>query len=305
MQSPLSRHIAVVMGGTSFERKVSLMTGRMCANALREEGFQVTELDASADLATRLTHIVPDIVFNALHGRWGEDGCVQGILEWLKIPYTHSGVAASAMAMDKEITKSMVYAKAALPTAASRIVSLDVLKEGHPLDPPYVLKPINEGSSVGVNIIHQGDDPVAAYKDQIYQKLMAEEYVPGRELTVTVFGMQALTVTEIFSDNWYDYTAKYQVGGSRHQVPADIPGEVFEKCLRFAERAHQQMGCRSLSRTDFRWNEQQGIEGLVLLETNTQPGMTPTSLSPEQAVHCGISFPQLCRQLVEEASCQR
>ena len=305
MPSQVGRHVAVVKGGISSEREVSLVTGTMCADGLREAGYKVTEIDASFDLAQQLIELKPDAIFNALHGRWGEDGCVQGIFEWLQIPYSHSGVAASAMAMDKELTKSMVYQQASLPTATSQIISIKALENGHPLPPPYVLKPINEGSSVGVSIVRQGDSPISAYQNQHYGKLMVENYVPGRELTVTVLGHQALTVTEIFADEWYDYSAKYQTGGSRHEVPADIPKELFNQCLRYAERAHRYMGCRSLSRTDFRWDEKAGSDGLVLLETNTQPGMTPTSLSPEQAAHCGISFPQLCQQLIEDASCQR
>ena len=305
MPSQVGRHVAVVKGGISSEREVSLVTGTMCAEGLREAGYKVTEIDASFDLAQQLIELKPDAIFNALHGRWGEDGCVQGIFEWLQIPYSHSGVAASAMAMDKELTKSMVYQQASLPTATSQIISIKALENGHPLPPPYVLKPINEGSSVGVSIVRQGDSPISAYQNQHYGKLMVENYVPGRELTVTVLGDQALTVTEIFVDEWYDYSAKYQTGGSRHEVPADIPKELFNQCLRYAERAHRYMGCRSLSRTDFRWDEDAGSDGLVLLETNTQPGMTPTSLSPEQAAHCGISFSQLCKQLIEDASCQR
>lgn len=305
MPSRVGRHVAVVKGGISSEREVSLVTGTMCAEGLREAGYKVTEIDAAFDLAQQLIELKPDAIFNALHGRWGEDGCVQGIFEWLQIPYSHSGVAASAMAMDKELTKSMVYQQASLPTAISQIISIKALKNGHPMPPPYVLKPINEGSSVGVSIVRQGDNPISSYKNQHYGKLMVENYVEGRELTVTVLDHQALTVTEIFADEWYDYSAKYQTGGSRHQVPADIPKELFNQCLRYAEKAHQSMGCRSLSRTDFRWDEKAGRDGLVLLETNTQPGMTPTSLSPEQAAHCGITFPQLCKQLIEDASCQR
>ena len=300
-----SRRVAVLMGGPSSEREVSLVTGRMCAAALREEGFEVTELDAGPDLAERLAAAAPDAAFNALHGRWGEDGCVQGILEWLQIPYTHSGVAPSSMAMDKQITKMMVYQAAGLPTAEGQIIAPADLRRGHPLAPPYVIKPVNEGSSVGVTIVREVDDPPHALAECRFDRLMAEKYIPGRELTVTVFRDRSLTVTEIVSEDWYDYTAKYRPGGSRHILPAQIPAEVFDSCMEYALAAHRALGCRGISRTDFRWNDRLGPEGLALLETNTQPGMTPTSLSPEQAALCGIPFPQLCRRLIEDASCQR
>ncbi len=305
MSGRTASHIAVLMGGPSSEREVSLVTGRKCSAALRGEGYEVTEIDAGADLAQRLADIAPDAAFNALHGRWGEDGCVQGILEWLRIPYTHSGVAPSSMAMDKDITKKLVYGAAGLPTAAFRIITPADLVTGHPLEPPYVVKPVSEGSSVGVAIVSEEDCPPENFAGCRYGRLMAETYIPGRELTVTVFQEQALAVTEIISEGWYDYSAKYMPGGSRHVLPAEIPADIYEFCMECALAAHRELGCRGISRTDFRWNDRLGTEGLGLLETNTQPGMTPTSLSPEQAAHCGIPFSQLCRQLVEDASCQR
>ncbi|WP_068299664.1 D-alanine--D-alanine ligase [Pararhodobacter sp. CCB-MM2] len=292
------------MGGPSAEREVSLSSGRMCAAALREAGFNVVEVDAGRDLAERLVALKPDACFNALHGRWGEDGCVQGLLEWLQIPYTHSGVLASALAMDKERTKQ-AYREAGLPVVDSLLASKDAVRAAHVMAPPYVVKPYNEGSSVGVWLVMDENNGPPQLDDAMPDTVMVEAYVPGRELTCSVFGDRALTVTDIVTTGWYDYDAKYKAGGSSHVVPAQVPAEIFDACMDYALRAHQALGCRGLSRTDFRWDEARGLAGLVLLETNTQPGMTPTSLSPEQAAHCGISFPELCRLLVEDASCQR
>ena len=295
--------VAVLMGGPSAEREVSLVTGRECAKALRDAGFQVVEVDAGPDLSARLTEIAPDVVFNALHGRWGEDGCVQGLLEWLRIPYTHSGVLASALAMDKEKAKA-AYVAAGLPIVASRLAHRDEVEARHVLPPPYVVKPYNEGSSVGVYIVQPGSN-APRLSATMPEVVMVESYAPGRELTTTVMGDRALCVTDIITDGWYDFDAKYKPGGSRHVLPADLPAEITEACLDYALRAHRALGCRGLSRTDFRWDEARGLAGLILLETNTQPGMTPTSLSPEQAGYCGISFPELCRWIVEDASCNR
>jgi D-alanine-D-alanine ligase len=292
------------MGGPSSEREVSLSSGRECARALREAGFEVAELDAGPDLCARLSEIAPDVVFNALHGRWGEDGCVQGLLEWLGIPYTHSGVLASALAMDKTRAKD-VFRAAGLPVAGSRLARRDEIEAGHVLPPPYVVKPNNEGSSVGIHIVPAGADAPPRLGPGAPEVLMVEAYAPGRELTVTVMGDRALTVTDILTEGWYDWRAKYAPGGSRHVVPAELPAEVFDACLAHALAAHRALGCRGISRTDFRWDEAAGLAGLVLLETNTQPGMTPTSLSPEQARAVGIPFPELCRWLVEDASCNR
>ncbi|WP_167852710.1 D-alanine--D-alanine ligase [Pseudotabrizicola sediminis] len=295
--------VAVIMGGPSAEREVSLSTGNACGNALREAGFDVVEVDAGPDLPARLKDISPDVVFNALHGRWGEDGCVQGMLEWLRIPYTHSGVLASSLAMDKQRTKD-VYRAANLPVAESVIVPRAAVEEGHVLPPPYVVKPNNEGSSVGVYIVHPGSN-APRLAAAMPATVMVEAYAPGRELSISVMGDRALCVTDIITDGWYDYDAKYKPGGSRHEVPAQIPAEVEAACLDYALRAHRALGCRGLSRTDIRWDEAKGLDGLILLETNTQPGMTPTSLSPEQAAHMGIPFPELCRWIVEDASCNR
>ncbi len=296
--------VAVLMGGLSAEREVSLVSGRECARALREAGFEVVEVDAGRDLSARLTEISPGVCFNALHGRWGEDGCVQGMLEWLGIPYTHSGVLASAMAMDKTRSKD-AYRTAGLPVVESRLASKAEVMAQHVLPPPYVVKPNNEGSSVGVYIVAEGANTPPKLSAEMPEIVMVETYAPGRELTVSVMGDRALCVTEIITEGWYDYAAKYTPGGSRHVLPAEIPEEIAEACLDYARRAHEVLGCRGLSRTDFRWDEARGLAGLVLLETNTQPGMTPTSLSPEQAAHVGISFPELCRWIVEDASCNR
>lgn len=304
MSGRASSHVAVLMGGPSSEREVSLSTGRGCAQALRGEGYRVTEVDAGADLAQRLAELRPDVCFNALHGRWGEDGCVQGLLEWLRLPYTHSGVLASALAMDKTRTKD-VYRVHGLPAAESRIVARAHAMAAHVMAPPYVVKPNAEGSSVGIYIVHEGANGPPRLADTMPDEVMVEAYVPGRELTCTVLDGEATAVTEIVTDGWYDYEAKYAEGGSSHVVPAELPAEITAACKDFALRAHDALGCRSISRTDFRWDEARGLAGLILLETNTQPGMTPTSLTPEQAEHAGLSFGQLCARLVEDASCDR
>ncbi|MBE1282669.1 MAG: D-alanine--D-alanine ligase [Rhodobacteraceae bacterium] len=296
--------VTVLMGGPSAEREVSLSSGRECAAALRGEGYEVTELDAGPDLCARLAEIKPDVVFNALHGRWGEDGCVQGMLEWMRIPYTHSGVLASALAMDKQRSKR-AYQNAGLPIAQSVIEKREVVEADHVMVPPYVVKPNNEGSSVGIYIVHESANGPPVLNKEMPAEVMVEQYVPGRELTVTVIGDRPISVTEIFTDGWYDYEAKYAPGGSSHKVPADIPQEIFDLSMEYALRAHQVLGCRGASRTDFRWDETQGAKGLILLETNTQPGMTPTSLVPEQAGEAGMTFGQLCAWLVEDASCDR
>ncbi len=295
--------VAVLMGGRSAEREVSLVSGRECARALRQAGYRVVTVDCDRDLSEQLVELQPDVAFNALHGRWGEDGCVQGILEWLSIPYTHSGVLASALAMDKARTKE-VYAAAGLPVVPSLLATRDAVGAGHVMAPPYVVKPNNEGSSVGVYIVHPGSN-APRLAETMPATVLVEAYAPGRELTTTVIGDRALCVTDIVTDGWYDYEAKYTTGGSSHVVPAAVPVEISEACLDFALRAHRALGCRGVSRTDFRWDEGRGLDGLILLETNTQPGMTPTSLAPEQAAHCGISFPELCAWMVEDASCNR
>lgn len=296
--------VAVLMGGLSAEREVSLSTGRGCARALREAGYEVVEVDAGRDLAVRLAEIRPDVCFNALHGRWGEDGCVQGILEWLAIPYTHSGVLASALAMDKERAKD-VFRAAGIPVAASVVATTAEVQARHVMAPPYVVKPKNEGSSVGVYIVSGAANGPPVLAPDMPATVMVEQYVPGRELTVAVLGDRALGVTEIVTDKWYDYHAKYAPGGSRHVCPAELPEEIAAACRDHALKAHQALGCRGLSRSDFRWDDTQGRQGLYILETNTQPGMTPTSLAPEQAALVGMSYGALCTWLVEDASCQR
>lgn len=306
MSSRAAQTVAVLMGGPSAEREVSLSTGRECATALRRAGYEVVEValaaDAGASLPARLADAKPDIVFNALHGRWGEDGCVQGLLEWLGLPYTHSGVLASALAMDKTRAKD-AFRAAGLPVLDSLIAPADAIASQHLLPMPYVVKPNDEGSSVGVHIIREhanGFAPVGGTQT----RWMVETYAPGRELTVAVLGDRALGVTEIITDGWYDYDAKYALGGSRHVCPAEVPAEIAALCSDYALRAHQALGCRGLSRSDFRWDDTRGAEGLFILETNTQPGMTPTSLAPEQAAAAGMDFSALCRWIVEDALCR-
>jgi len=309
MSSRTTQRVVVLMGGISLEREVSLSSGRCCASALREiDKFEVFELVADNAVVKELDEISPDVVFNALHGRWGEDGAVQGILEWLKIPYTHSGIFTSAMCMDKLKTKS-AYEIAGLPVKKSVLASREKVSEKHIMDPPYVIKPINEGSSVGVHIIPLGSNVPPSLDRAMPEYVMVEEFVDGRDLTVTVMGSgenpRALAVTEVVTDGWYDYHAKYSIGGSTHVLPADIPNEIKTVCLNHAKKAHNFLGCRGISRTDFRWDDSKGKSGLFLLETNTQPGMTPTSLAPEQALFCGITLSELCSSLIEDASCNR
>jgi D-alanine-D-alanine ligase len=302
--------VAVLLGGRSAEREISLVSGAGCAKALRDEGFDVVEIDPQAsDLAAQLNAAKPDVAFNALHGRWGEDGCVQGLLELLRIPYTHSGVLASALAMHKQRAKD-VFAAAGLPLVKSIVVDRKAAAARHLMEPPYVVKPVNEGSSVGVFIIRKGDNrpPAALGSDQwnLSDAMMVEEFVPGRELTVAVMGAKALAVTEITTNlEFYDYEAKYAAGGSVHTLPAKIPAAVSEEAMALAERAHAALGCRGVSRTDFRYDDTGGKHRLVVLEVNTQPGMTPTSLVPEQAALGGMNYRALCRWLVEDASCER
>jgi D-alanine-D-alanine ligase len=304
MSSRTNPKVVVLMGGPSAEREVSLSTGRECAAALREAECDVIEVDAGPDVAARLIEIAPDVVFNALHGRLGEDGAIPGLLEWLHIPYTHSGILASALTLDKQRTKD-IYRQVGLPVVDSILATADDVRAAHVMQPPYVVKPFNEGSSVGIYIVDVDANGPPQLSDDMPDMVMVEAFAPGRELTTTVVGDRALTVTDIITDGWYDYQAKYAPGGSRHVLPADIPSEIFDACMDYALRAHDALGCRGVSRTDFRWDEAHGLDGLILLETNTQPGMTPTSLTPEQAAHVGVTFPQLCRWMVEDASCDR
>lgn len=301
------KDIAVLLGGISAEREVSLNTGAQVMAALAEAGFAPRAIDVGADLGalvTALTTPRPDAVFNALHGRFGEDGCIQGVLDWLGLPYTHSGVRASALAMDKAAAKAL-FAAHGLPVARHSEITAEALEAQDPLPRPYVLKPVNEGSSVGVSILRDGDNRRADIARQWKHgsRIMAEEFIPGRELTVAVMGERALTVTEIETSlAFYDYEAKYAEGGSRHRLPAAVHPAIAQQAMEVALAAHQALGCRGVSRSDFRYDDTAGEPGrLVLLEVNTQPGMTRTSLLPEQAAHCGIAFPALCRWLVEEA----
>jgi D-alanine-D-alanine ligase len=301
--------IAVLMGGRSAEREVSLSSGKGVMAALKEEGFDPISVDPGDDLPMQLREARPDAVFNALHGRFGEDGTVQGILEWLRIPYTHSGVLASALAMHKERTKD-IYRAAGLPVVKSIVADRREAGARHLMEPPYVVKPVNEGSSVGIFIIRKGDNrpPAELGSDtwDLSSEMMVEEYVPGRELTVAVMGDRALGVTEITTElEFYDYQAKYAAGGSRHIIPAQVPAAIATQAMDMAIIAHRVLGCRGVSRTDFRYDDTGSVPRLILLETNTQPGMTPTSLVPEQAAHIGTSYAKLCRWIVEDASCDR
>lgn len=301
--------IAVLLGGRSAEREVSLVSGRACAEALRAEGFDAVEIDAKNDVARDLAEASPGAVFNALHGRWGEDGCVQGLLELLRIPYTHSGVLASALAMHKEHAKD-VFRAAGLPVATSIVVERREASLRHAMEPPYVVKPVNEGSSVGVFIIRKGDNrppgELGSESWSLGEMVMVEEFVPGRELTVAVMGERALGVTEIVPRTaFYDYEAKYAPGGSDHVLPARIPERFAEEAKDIAIRAHKALGCRGVSRADFRFDDTANQKRLILLEVNTQPGMTPTSLVPEQARHIGMDFRALVRWIAEDASCDR
>ncbi len=303
------KRVAVLKGGWSAEREVSLNSGAACAKALRARGYEVVEIDAGRDLADQLKAARPDAVFNALHGQWGEDGCVQGLLEVMGLPYTHSGVLASSLAMDKQRTK-LVLANAGVPSPEGRVMSRFEAAGGHAMAPPYVIKPNAQGSSVGVHIIRKGDNrppsELASDKWALGDEVLVEKFIPGRELTVAVMGDRAMCVTEITTElAFYDYEAKYAPGGSRHVLPATVLPAIEERCLALALKAHQALGCRGVSRSDFRYDDTAKGEQVYFLEINTQPGMTGTSLVPEQAAHLGIAFPDLCAWLIEDASCQR
>lgn len=293
------KKVAVLMGGLSEEREVSLVTGRECAAALREAGFRhVTEMDVTRTIASDLVRAGTEICFNALHGPLGEDGSIQGMLNLLGIRYTHSGVRASSVAMHKEMAKKIAES---IGIRCPRGARMDrAAFAAARFDKPYVIKPINEGSSIHTYVV--SDPSARPFQDDVWpyrEPALVEEYVAGKELTVTVLDGAALTVTEIISDAaFYDYDAKYKPGGSRHVLPADIPPAVSAKCLAWAEAIHREFGCRGISRSDFIYDPREGGEGVYFLEINTQPGMTPTSLAPEQAKHCGISFPELVERLV-------
>jgi D-alanine-D-alanine ligase len=301
--------VAVLYGGISAEREVSLASGRQVIAALRAGGYEVVPIEVGADLRATIAALQPkpDVVFNALHGRFGEDGAIQGVLDWLDIPYTHSGVRASALAMDKAAARA-IFIAAGLPVAPGGVVEVASLIEADPLPLPYVIKPLNEGSSVGVEIIRAGDNRRAAVAAgwRFGTQAIVEAFIPGRELTVAVLEDRALAVTDIIAaQNFYDYEAKYAEGGSRHVVPAVIHPDAAAEAMRVALAAHRALGCRGATRADFRYDDTNGEPGrLVLLEVNTQPGLTPTSLLPEQAALLGMDFPALCRWMVEHAACR-
>jgi D-alanine-D-alanine ligase len=298
--------VAVLLGGMSAEREVSLRSGAQVIVALRTAGYEVVPVEVNEDLRALIAALTPapDVVFNALHGRFGEDGTIQGVLDYLGIPYTHSGVRASALAMDKAAAKA-VFAHAGLPVAPHRIIEIAELADHDPLPPPYVVKPVNEGSSVGVYIVKPGDnDGARIAQEWKFGAAMVEQFIPGRELTVGVLEDRALVVTEILSaEKFYDYHAKYAAGGSRHVFPAELPPEVTQRALDIALAAHRALGCRGATRADLRYDDATGR--LVLLEVNTQPGMTATSLLPEQAAYAaGMDFPALCAWMVGRAACR-
>lgn len=305
------KHVAVLLGGFSSERPVSLSSGKACADALENEGYLVTRVDVSRDVGAVLAEIKPDVAFNALHGPFGEDGTIQGILEYLAIPYTHSGVLASALAMNKEQAKKIAKASG-IPVAESRVVNRFTVKTEHPMRPPYVVKPVNEGSSFGVVIVHEGQSHppqvIGSTEWRYGETVMVERYVHGRELTCAVMGDVALGVCEIIptGHSFYDYDSKYVPGGSKHEIPAKISPNIYQKIQTLALKAHLAIGCRGVSRSDFRYDDRHSENGeVVWLEVNTQPGMTPTSLVPEIAAQAGHSFGDLLSWMVEDASCLR
>ena len=300
-------HIAVLMGGWSAERPVSLSSGEGVAKALESRGHKVTRIDMDRDVARRLADAQADVVFNALHGVPGEDGTIQGMMDLMGLTYTHSGLATSVIAIDKQLTKQALLPHG-IPMPGGHIVDSESLFTADPLPRPYVLKPVNEGSSVGVAIVtaegNHGDpiarDSIGPWQD--FPQLLAEPYIRGRELTTAVLGDEALLVTELRpKSGFYDFDAKYTDGMTEHVCPADIPPEISEACKAIALRAHQLLGCRGASRADFRWDDERGLDGLYLLEVNTQPGMTPLSLVPEQAAKLGIDYATLVETIVEEA----
>lgn len=301
----MTHHVAVLMGGWSAEREVSLVSGAAVSQSLTDAGNQVTSIDVQRDMGALMTRLYPrpDALFNALHGRFGEDGCVQGLMDILEIPYTHSGLLASALAMDKPMAKRL-FAEVGIPVADHKIVNREEALSGNVMAPPYVIKPLNEGSSVGVVIIRDAQELNAITGDNwpYGTRVMVEKYIPGKELCVAVMGDRALAVTEIETDrDFYDYDAKYVDGGSSHIIPARIDEGISEQILDYAQLAHQTLGCRGVSRADFRLDG----DTPYLLEINTQPGMTPTSLVPEQAAHVGIFFKELVTWMVDNAEYDR
>jgi len=305
-----AKHVAVLMGGWSAEREVSLRSGKACADALERKGYRVTRIDVARDIAAVLTSLAPDVALNLLHGRPGEDGTIQGLLEILQIPYSHSGTLASALAMQKDIAK-IVMAQAGVAVPDGIVVSRGDAAARHALEPPYVIKPLAEGSSVGVFVVteaHAHPPQELTRPDWPYgERLLCERYIAGKELTCAVLGDKALDVIEIVPTvRFYDYEAKYAPGGSRHLLPAPLKPNVYQEVRRLALLAHQALGCRGVSRADFRYDDRMaGTQGLVCLEVNTQPGMTETSLVPELAAHAGISFDELVEWMVGDASLER
>lgn len=302
----MTRHVAVLKGGWSAEREISLVSGAAVGDALRARGYKVTEVDVDRGVAATLEALKPDVVFNALHGRVGEDGAIQGVLEVLGLPYTHSGVLASAVAMDKPTAKK-VFERAGLRCTTGRVMTRAQFSNGHAPEPPFVVKPLNEGSSVGVRVVLPGDNARPLDDDWAYgDRVLVEDYVPGREVTVAVLGDRALGVTEIKSDHrFFDYGAKYQKGEAVHLLPAPLPEAIYAQALDMALVAHELLGCRGLSRADFRYDDREGEGALYLMEVNTQPGLTPVSLAPEIAAHAGIDFGDLVEWLVDDAGCGR
>ena len=305
----MSEHVAVLMGGWSAEREVSLNSGANCAKALQRAGFTVTAIDVQRDMGKLMRALdpAPDVVFNALHGRFGEDGCIQGLLDILGIPYTHSGLLASALAMDKVMAKRL-FESVGIRCAHGVISAREDILAGDVMERPYVIKPVNEGSSVGVLIVQPGDHkpPFEGRSWPYGDQVLVERYVPGRELTVGVIGERALAVTEVQpQQGFYDYDAKYDEDKAAvHVVPAPLPGEIYDEAMRLAALAHETLGCRGCSRADFRYDDAEGGPGAIyILEVNTQPGMTPMSLVPEQAAHIGMSFDDLVVWMVEHAEC--
>ena len=300
-------HVAVLMGGWSSEREVSLMSGTGVADALESLGHRVSRVDMDRNVARVLEELRPDVVFNALHGTPGEDGTVQGLLDLMQIPYTHSGLTTSVIAIDKELTKQQLVPHG-VRMPGGQIVESATLYDGDPMARPYVLKPVNEGSSVGVAIVTRdsnygnpiGRDVKGPWQE--FERLLAEPFIKGHELTVAVLGDEALAVTELKpTQGFYDYDAKYTDGLTQHVCPAQIPDNIRDAAMAMALKAHQLLGCKGASRSDFRWDDEQGVDGLYLLEVNTQPGMTPLSLVPEQAKYRGMSYPELVQRIVEEA----
>jgi D-alanine-D-alanine ligase len=303
------KHVAVLMGGWSAEREVSLNSGKACADAAEKAGYRVTRIDVDRDIAATLRALKPDVALNVLHGRPGEDGTLQGMLEILGIPYSHSGVMASSVAMQKDIAKTVLKAGGVPVPGGGLYARMDVAK-AHILPPPYVIKPVAEGSSVGVFIVRedQAHPPQELTRADwsFGEQVLVEPFIPGKELTCAVMGDRALGVIEIIANTkFYDYEAKYAPGGSTHLLPAPVSSEVYEECRRLAVLAHKALGCRGVTRADFRYDDTKGVQGIACLEVNTQPGMTETSLVPELAAHAGISFPELVRWMVEDASLDR